>query len=321
MSRRWLLALAVSVSTALPVCAKNSDLIRATVETGRSIQKSESIDLADGVYTSVYFSWSGGSGRVSISCDQVTITEGQAYAMIVFGSSAYEYVKANGNTYYPSHDGDTSVFEVPVELNQNNTIIGMTTKMSSPHEIEYTIFVSLEADTDEELHKIVGLSFQSETEVKDAKYFKIYQYNQGITLLEIDMTSDTEKYLIVPEKSEIPAGLDKQMIIIRRPIENPYVASEQALSYLKELGMEDQTLTEEELGSYENLDWKKTVKKNCDLILLSSDILQDKKKDALAELNEKRVMLDIPMVIDRSQDEENDAAKQEWTKVYEVLFD
>lgn len=51
-------------------------------------------------------------------------------------------MKANGNVYYPSSKtGSSTSFVIPVELNKNNTIVGMTTAMSAAHEIKYTIFV------------------------------------------------------------------------------------------------------------------------------------------------------------------------------------
>ena len=37
----------------------------------------------------------------------------------------------------------------------------------------------------------MGLVYQSETKLDYAEYFKIYHYDQGITLLEIDMTKGT----------------------------------------------------------------------------------------------------------------------------------
>ena len=101
--------------------------------------------LKDGVYKPDKFSWSGGSGRVNITCDKVTIKNGQALATIVFSSSAYQYVKANGKKYLPTHTGGKSIFVIPVELNKNNSIIGMTTKMSTAHEITYSILVYLSA--------------------------------------------------------------------------------------------------------------------------------------------------------------------------------
>ena len=169
--------------------------------------------LKDGVYKPDKFSWSGGTGKVNITCDKVTIKNGQALATIVFSSSAYQYVKANGNKYLPTHTGGKSIFVIPVELNKNNTIIGMTTKMSAAHEITYSILVYLAAadgdgsgsvsgdgglnfgtnkKLDEKAPDIIGLEYKSETKLDYAKYFKIYHYDKDVTLLEIDMTKDTD---------------------------------------------------------------------------------------------------------------------------------
>lgn len=173
--------------------------------------------LKDGVYKPDKFSWSGGSGRVNITCDKVTIKNGQALATIVFSSSAYQYVKANGKKYLPTHTGGKSIFVIPVELNKNNSIIGMTTKMSTAHEITYSILVYLSAadeagdgsvsadgsssgrnfgsneKLDEKAPDIIGLEYKSETKLDYAKYFKIYHYDKDVTLLEIDMAKDTDK--------------------------------------------------------------------------------------------------------------------------------
>ena len=68
----------------------------------------------------------------------MTIQNGQAYATLVFSSDHYQYVKANGNKYYTTKGGGSATVVIPVALNQNNKIIGMTDKMSVAHEIEYT---------------------------------------------------------------------------------------------------------------------------------------------------------------------------------------
>ena len=136
----------------------------------------------------------------------------------VYKRQSYGYVKANGNTYYPTTTGSTSTFVIPVELNKNNTIIGMTTKMSTAHEISYSIFIylsaaakadgttvsgetNLSADTlDEKAPEIMGLSYQSETKVEHAEYFKIYHYDQGITLLEDVYKRQNESRMIYRTK-------------------------------------------------------------------------------------------------------------------------
>ena len=369
---------------------------------GGTARVNSATTLADGVYTLDKFSWSGGTGKVSISCTKITVTGGQAYATIVFSSGSYGYVKANGNTYYPTTTGSTSTFVIPVELNKNNTIIGMTTKMSTAHEISYSIFIylsaaakadgttvsgetNLSADTlDEKAPEIMGLSYQSETKVEHAKYFKIYHYDQGITLLEIDQrkdedtketkTKDTKedtdsgltpaqeeklalykakivRYLIVPEDAEIPAGLDKEMIVIQKPKKSAYVGSEEVLEILDKLNATDQitsvgvkqknckvegiakAMKAKKIiyaGTYKKPENKKLMKSKCDLAILSNKILPDEKNEKkmsvedqqkrYEELAEKFVLLDVPMIVDRSADEEKDDAKAEWSKVYEAIF-
>lgn len=372
---------------------------------GGTARVNSATTLADGVYTPDKFSWSGGTGKVSISCTKITVTGGQAYATIVFSSGSYGYVKANGNTYYPTATGSTSTFVIPVELNKNNTIIGMTTKMSTAHEISYSIFIylsaaakadgttvsgetNLSADTlDEKAPEIMGLSYQSETKVEHAEYFKIYHYDQGITLLEIDQkqknvkedsksTESTDKedtadsgltpaqeeqlalykakivrYLIVPEDAEIPAGLDKEMIVIQKPKKSAYVGSEEVLEILDKLNATDQitsvgvkqknckvegiakAMKAKKIiyaGTYKKPENKKLMKSKCDLAILSNKILPDEKNEKkmsvedqqkrYEELAEKFVLLDVPMIVDRSADEEKDDAKAEWSKVYEAIF-
>ena len=373
--------------------------------------------LKDGVYTPDSFSWSGGTGKVSITCSKVTVTGGQAYATITFSSPHYQYVKANGNVYYPSaKTGSSTSFVIPVELNKNNSVVGMTTAMSTAHEIKYTIFVYISeaakanasarangkevtvigangSDSsktatankkmDEVAPEIIGLEYQSETKAEYAKYFKIYHYDQGITLLEIDMNKKTGrkaagkkwkeaseisglnpaeqeqaalylnnvvKYLIVPENAEIPAGLDKEVIVVRQPADHVYAGSNKTISLMEELGQLDKVTTvgvkknkcknetikekmaEKEViyaGTSGKLNYKKLVKNKCNLALLSSSVLPEKrsskkaakkKMTAYRKMTEKMTLLQIPVIVDRAKDEKGKDAQKEWEKVYQVIL-
>jgi len=181
-----------------------------------------STKLADGVYSPDGFLWSGGTGKVSITCSQIRISGGQAYATITFSSSHYQYVKANGSKYLPVSQGGSTTFEIPVELNKNNKIIGMTTAMSQAHEITYSIFVYLAGaqaaegssvigagmdseskKLDQDAPSIIGLEYQGEVELNHAQYFKIYEYEQGIKLLEIDLASGTPRENQEDESTEM----------------------------------------------------------------------------------------------------------------------
>lgn len=253
--------------------------------TSGSTSKVESTTaLADGTYTPDGFKWSGGTGKVQITCNEITIQNGQAFATLVFSSDHYQYVKANGNTYYTTKGSGTATAVIPVALNQNNRIIAMTDKMSVAHEIEYHIYVYLAAANgsnaneskaigsgnndsktlDEEAPEIMGLEYQSETKVEHAECFKIYHYEKGIVLLEVDMTKNTAresekekdkktsedataklyqanivKYLLVPENVNIPVGLDQDMILINIPADRAYVASEEILKTMEQLDLLD----------------------------------------------------------------------------------
>lgn len=51
------------------------------------------------------------------------------------------------------------------------------------------------------------------------------------------------KYLIVPENAEIPAGLDKEVIVVRQPADRVYAGSNKTISLMEELGQLDKVTT------------------------------------------------------------------------------
>ena len=60
-------------------------------------------------------------------------------AAIVWSSSKYDYMLVNGERYDVLSTEPGSTFEIPVEaFDTDLTVIGDTTAMSTPHEIEYT---------------------------------------------------------------------------------------------------------------------------------------------------------------------------------------
>lgn len=129
-------------------------------------------------YEPAEFTVRGGTGKVKITCPEVTVTAEEkltAEALLVFGSPHYEWVKAGGVQYQPVNadetDRKTSEFRIPVVLEEEMEIIGLTTAMSEPHEITYTIRISLtkndkesQTGTDEEAHTEAGKESQTETE-------------------------------------------------------------------------------------------------------------------------------------------------------------
>lgn len=100
----------------------------------------EDLQLADGNYT-VEVAMEGGSGRATIeSPAALSVEDGQAMAQITWSSNHYDYMIVGGEKYLPVSIDEHSVFEIPVEVfDEGIDVIGDTTAMSTPHEVEYTL--------------------------------------------------------------------------------------------------------------------------------------------------------------------------------------
>ena len=396
-------------------------------DSGKSTRAvNSSTTLPDGVYTPDSFSWSGGSGRLAyIRCDKITVTNGKAYATIVFGSSSYDQLKANGRIYY-KNGGGNSTFVIPVNLNANNTIIGRTTAMSQPHWVKYSIYIgkaenaadaakikeamkeAAEAKMTmaEKAPEIAGLKAAEKNDIQYAKYFKLFNYENGVKLLSVDISTDSAlkeeysenakkamkvsedkdnieyddegnivakssteaveelyhynvvNYLLVPEDYEVPAGLDKEYIIVRVPAKNIFAASEEAVNFMDSLGhMEDidlagidedkitnenlkKAIKDEEIlisGNTDKPDYAKILKSEAELSILPGSLIPEaideeaenkeeleqkasEMKEQLETLESRFTALGVPVLIDRSAQEEDELAQAEWVKVYGALF-
>ena len=365
------------------------------------------------------FRWSGGSGRAIITCQRIFEQNGQLYATIHFSrengrASAYTQVRSLGQTV-----SGNNTFTIPVNKNANTTIQALTTAMSAPHWITYTIYVgeggstenSLTANTkqlDEKAPEITGLTVKGEVKITYSDKIKIFEYENNIYLIEVNMVEDTArkekadqsdsttavkqteteavsaetedsgdeeekiytdnsvitkdsdvyskdivKYLVVPEGQEVPAGLDKDVVIIQQPADKTYVTSKEALQILADLdktedikavGLEEKDVQDDavkaainkddgedgkiyQAGSYDKWDLKTLIKQETNFAIESSKILPKEEKTvdedmkSFEKLASQAVQMNMAMFVDRSADEKNDLAKAEWYKVYGIIFD
>mgnify|MGYP006939719942 CR=1 FL=1 len=104
---------------------------------GKTVQD---LALADGTYTAEV-AFSGGSGRSHVESPvTITVADGKATATLIWSSSKYDYMVVDGVRYDVLTTEPGSTFEIPVEVfDKDITVIGDTTAMSTPHEIEYTL--------------------------------------------------------------------------------------------------------------------------------------------------------------------------------------
>ena len=251
------------------------------------------------------FSFEGGTGRVSISCSGITYTDGVPYATIVFGSESYSYIKIGGEQYDCEHEEGTSFASIPITLNANNTIQALTTRMSEAHEIEYEIFVYVSdgntdpyallrgTDLDDAAPFIPGIVLLTSEAMESSDTYRLFEYQNGVYLLEMKVggtgsVADPEsyvtqaitteaaqenlyknaviKYLLAPADAVLPAGIEKEAIVIRIPASNAYVGTG-------------------------DIELKEIVEKSYDLLIVDPSIL-----DAFADLASNAANLHIPLV-------------------------
>ena len=120
-----------------------------------------------------------------------------------------------------------------------------------------------------------------------------------ITKTQLEITNELYQnpvinYLIVPEDQEVPAGLDKEMIIIKQPKENTYTSSNAVIKTMDRLGLTDKikavgldasrigsdkvikALEEETIlpaGGIKDMDYRTIVTSGTDLTLLPATVL------------------------------------------------
>ena len=306
--------------------------------------------LPDGTYTPDRFTFSGGTGRVTIFCDEVIVKDGEAYAVITVNSANYTYFKADGQIWYTTHDGKTSTATIPVRLNTTNTVIGLTTAMSAPHEITYTIYIYIEGaggeddSTTKAEQRIPGLTFLSEDTDRASKLFEIYRYEKGYVVINV---IDVARYLIVPEGAEVPGAPDEDILVVRRPVSNVYVSVPELFEEISSIGAEGLAgiLT---LKGYEDgeegaafagpctqPDFPALLRSRCRLAVLPSDFadgrvcrgdesadgpLSAEEAEALRKVFEGFKGFGIPAFVDRSSDETDEIAKLEWIRLYGILL-
>ncbi len=263
------------------------------------------------------FSFSGGTGKVGISCDSVTFNGEEYNALIVLDSDSYTYVRVGETKYNCSHEEGKSRAAIPVTVNENNTIYAETTKMSQPHEIEYEIFVYVKnkAEENEDPYAILktntldetapfipGLESVQKEATSSGDQFKLFEYTNGIQLLEVKMkeageadldafdyaayttkaqavedaqadlyTKNVIKYILAPEGAVLPAGIEKEAIVIATPIENVYSGA---------MDVSPRLIVE---GKY-------------DLILLNADVIADG-GEAFESFAADAASLGVPVVV------------------------
>ena len=107
--------------------------------------KAEDAQLEAGSYE-IAVTLEGGSGKASVQspCRIDVAEDGSITAYIVWSSDKYDYMIVDGEKYTPVSTEGGSAFLIPVlGFNYKMPVKADTTAMSTPHEIEYTLYFDL----------------------------------------------------------------------------------------------------------------------------------------------------------------------------------
>ncbi len=283
---------------------------------------------ADELYTPDDFTFTGGTGRVTITCPEIRVSGEETLATVVFSSPHYEYVKVGNETYPTVCDDSTSTAVIPASVNRSFDILACTTAMSTPHEIRYTLYIRVNDLADQ---VVPGLEWESDLPLQYAEGFTVSRFRDGYALIDV---RDGGKYLVVPRGMPVPEGLDPSVTVLDQKPENIYLAATSAMSLFDSLDALDlirfSSLRQESwfvphaaeamaagkilfAGKYDTPDYEMLVKEDCGLAIESTMISHAPKVMELLE------MLGIPVFVDRSSYESHPLGRTEWIKLYGVL--
>lgn len=120
---------------------KEAEVEAAAAEETEIPSEPVDLDMEDGTY-SIQVNMTGGSGRASVSSPTwLIVKDKKAYARLLWSSTYYDYMIVDGQKYLnESTDGGNSTFTIPITvMDDPMTVIGDTTAMGDPVEIEYRL--------------------------------------------------------------------------------------------------------------------------------------------------------------------------------------
>jgi len=176
------------------------------------------------------------------------------------------------------------------------------------------------------------LSYTGTMELQFAKGFAVDYYEDGYALV---LTEDGRRYLVVPQDGTVPADLDEDVTVLKRPLDHIYLVATAVMDMFCELdgldsvrfsGQEPEGWSRREVqdameqgdmlyaGRYDSPDYELIVSGGCSLAIENNMIFH------CPEAAEKLESFGIPVFIDSSSYEGHPLGRAEWIKLYGVLL-
>ncbi|SFN51166.1 iron complex transport system substrate-binding protein [Pseudobutyrivibrio sp. UC1225] len=297
----------------------------------------------------------GGSGRATVeSPAEVTVSEEGNTVKLVWSSSHYDYMVVDGIRYdNEANIDENSVFTIPFSsFDESFDVIGDTTAMSTPHEIEYTLMVfspgtilSSEASIGEKVNEKQTdevflpskLKYTSSMPLQYANQFSVDNYqddnNKNYSFITIG-SGDMTQYFLFGEGASKMTGLSSNITPIDS-VDKTYLVSTSVMDlissidaldnirlsgtdskdwYIKEAKEKMKSGDIIYAGKYSAPDYELILTENCNFAIENTMIYHKPSvKDKLEELG-------VPVMVELSSYEKNPLGRLEWIKLYGVLY-
>lgn len=283
--------------------------------------------LEDGEYT-VNVELEGGSGRASVDSEaKVKVTDGQAYATIVWSSTYYDYMLVDGKKYTNENEGGNSTFTFPIAgVPCTMDVVGDTTAMSQPHEIDYTLTFSFAKDVSFKELKQTG-----QVKLSYADQFQIDEYGNYKLITIVD----NGRFLLIPKGVPVPADVPEDVTVLQQPLNHVYLVSSAVMDLICQVGglshvaytalKEDDWYVQQAkdamadgslvyAGKYSAPDYEQLLQGGCTFAIENTMVTHN------PEVKEKLEELGIRVMVERSSYEKHPLGRLEWIKLFGILF-
>ena len=186
---------------------------------------------------------------------------------------------------------------------------------------------SREKDTDIS----AALTYESSMELTYAEAFSVDYYTDNYALITIP---ESGRFLVVPEGKEAPEDLEEDIVVLKKPVENIYLAASAVMDMFVSLDALDTVrfsalkpdswyieeakaaMEAEDIlyaGQYSAPDYERILSENCGLAIENTMIYHT------PEVKEQLEKFGIPVLVDYSSYESSPLGRTEWVKMYGVL--
>ena len=179
--------------------------------------------------------------------------------------------------------------------------------------------------------KTDGLTTERSYPLDYAQQFTVDECADGCTLITIA----EDRYLVVPQGTAVPQGLDADITVLQQPIENIYLVSTSAMDPILSIdGLDAVALSGTQAeswyldaakaamqngqiayaGKYSAPDYETILTADCGLAIENTMIYHT------PEVKEQLEKLGVPVLVERSSYESGPLARMEWVKLYGILL-